>query len=154
VEMLNELGEINNCKQLLIDLHEQISYSKNSLERIKHEYVSMEEKLNSRAKDMTLCKQLEENGIFLSDLIRLRNKVLDIAEAISGSENHVVSPLHAYERFVRDVETQYCPKLGFEKKIQEVRASLHKTQQQLTLMSEYSRQGYVYTQIQRSLVVG
>ena len=101
---------------------------------------------------MEVYNELEHYGIFLSDLIFLRNKVVGIVQANTDSNNNyhqILTPSNAFKKLVRDIETQYDNKMGFEKKLQEVEVSLKMAQQEYrSFMQEYSKRHEVYDRVE------
>ena len=155
--IVRELGEIRNCKKILVNLRPQVSSSQISLARANDEYRAIEHKLASCAQEMAVYNQLEQYGIFLSDLIFLRNKVVEIVHAnIDSNINYqILTPSNAFKKFLKDVETQYDTKVGFERKLQETEASMKRTQQEnQSLMQEYSKRRDVYDRVEELIDMG
>ncbi len=157
--IIRELGEIKNCKQILVNLHQQVSSAQNSLAKTNDEYNAFELKLASCAQEMEVYNELEHYGIFLSDLIFLRNKVNEIMQANRDSNNNnnqqILTRSNAFKKFLKDVETQYDTKVGFERKLQEAEASLKRAQQEnQSLMQECSKRRDVYDRVEKLIDMG
>jgi multidrug efflux pump subunit AcrA (membrane-fusion protein) len=131
---------------MLVNLRQQVSSSQNSLARANAEYREIEHKLALCAEEMAVYNELEWHGIFLSDLIFLRNKDNEIAQANMESYNNyqILTPSNAFKKLLKDVETQYDPKVGFERDLQKAEALLKRAQQEnQSFMQEYSKKRYV-----------
>src|SRR5918994_1795162 len=57
--IVRELGEIRNCKKILVNLRQQVSSLQNSLARANDEYRATEHKLASCAQEMAVYNELE-----------------------------------------------------------------------------------------------
>jgi hypothetical protein len=140
-EIVNDLSEAKNLKLTLASLRQDVSRTQNYLDRVHHERDIAEENLALYIQQLEVYNELENNGIFLSDLIFLKDKVFEIAKA--------------FMKFRKDVETQYDSKLGFEKKVKEAEASLNRVHQDYdTLMPVYSKRRDVYDRVEELFELG
>jgi hypothetical protein len=139
-EIVKELAENKRFKQKLNGLRQEISRSESTLNGIKQQLRWMEKKRAMHEQEISVYNELEKNGIYLSDLIMLENKIFEVSTANEDNNNHPLPIRSAWARFVSDVLIQYDAKLGFERQIQEKREILAKLEQELQpLMSEYSK---------------
>ncbi len=155
--IVRELCEMRECKKMLVNLRQQVSSSQNSLARANAEYRAIEHKLALCAQEIAVYNELESHGIFLSDLIFLRNKVNEIAKANMDSYNNyqILTLSNAFKKLLKDVETQYDPKVGFERDLQKAEASLKRVQQEnQSFMQEYSKKRYVYDRVEELFEMG
>ena len=138
--IVKDLSEIKNLKLTSASLRQKVSRSQNHLDRVYHECDTAEQKLASCNQRLEVYNELENNGIYLSDLIFLRNKVVEIAKAHTDNNHQIFTPKAAFKKFLKDVDTQYDSKRGFERKLQEEEASLKRVHQEYdTFMLEYSK---------------
>lgn len=154
-EIVNDLSEAKNLKLTLASLRQDVSRTQNYLDRVHHERDIAEQKLALCIQQLEVYNELENNGIFLSDLIFLKDKVFETAKANMGNNQQILKPSAAFMKFRKDVETQYDSKLGFEKKLKEAEASLNRVHQDYdTLMPVYSKRRDVYDRVEELFELG
>ena len=124
-----KLSTIDNLQERQLKLQEKVAIEGQSLNHIINERVESEEKLSLRQMRLGLYDQLESMECGLKELSILRNIILEI----STSNN--INPHFAFKKFCSDIKDQYDPKIGLEKKVEEMNKSLKSAQQDFRRIS-------------------
>ncbi|HKR74870.1 MAG TPA: hypothetical protein VJR94_12260, partial [Candidatus Nitrosocosmicus sp.] len=106
-----------------------------SIEKIRKDTLKELESLEEREKylkqSLNALDELSREGFGLKELTQLKNTVYEIA--ISNDIDYYDVP----NKFLKDIETQYDCKLGFESKIIELKAQLKKLEEEEPRFKEY-----------------
>ncbi len=92
---------------------------------------SLEEREGYSRQSLNALQELRYAGYGLKELKQLNNTIIEIAVS-NGIEFY-----DAGKKFLKDVESQYDSKLGFEAKIKEVKAELKKLEEEVPEFKEY-----------------
>jgi hypothetical protein len=122
----NKLYSIEHLQKRENELRNSITLVEESLNNITKECSKHEQLLASHKIGLQLYSELEQNGIRLKELSSLRNLVVEI----SGCNNNL-PPYYAFTKFIKDIESQYDKKLGFERKLTDMDNQLRKSKQEL-----------------------
>ena len=95
------------------------------------EIESLEEREGYSRQSLGVLQELSYSGYGLKELKQLNNTIIEIAVS-NGIEFY-----DARKKFLKDVESQYDSKLGFEAKIKEVKAELKKLEEEAPEFKEY-----------------
>jgi hypothetical protein len=124
-----KLSAIDNLQDRQLKLQEKVAIEKQSLDHIINEQVEDEKKLSLCQMRLGLYDQLESMECGLKELTILRNTILEI------SKSNNIDPRLAFKKFCSDIKDQYDPKLGLEKKVEEMNKSLMGVRQEFRRIS-------------------
>lgn len=130
-EISQFLEALEGVKQLGFDPPTVVSRYRNFIEReagriaieeLRNEVNRLQEEVAVHSQVMKKYQELESMDFGLKELKQLANMVREIAEA------NTISPHYAIQKFLADVEEQYDEKLGFESKLESLKAEIQKYQ--------------------------
>lgn len=124
-----KLSTIDNLQERQLKLQENVASQEQRLNKTVLERVENEKRLSLCQMRLGLYDQLEGMECGLKELTMLRNTILEI------SESNNINPQFAFKKFCSDIEDQYDPKLGLEKRIEEMNKSLIDAQQEFRSIS-------------------
>lgn len=124
-EIINALAEVKKYSQTLCELRREVNIVQNTLNKTKNEVNKIEERRAAVSHELSIYYELEKNGIYLSHLITLRNKVIEMSLAKKNNGNGNFTPTSCWGKFVTDMQIQYDVKLGFERKLRKMKEMLY-----------------------------
>ena len=128
VKEYKHLESLRNEMKAIQGIVDSIVHTRdNLLEKIE----SLEEREGYSRQSLDTLQELSYSGYGLKELKQLNNTIIEIAVA-NGIEYY-----DAGKKFLKDVESQYDSKLGFEAKIKEVKAELKKLEDEVPEYREY-----------------
>ena len=127
----NPLQIVKEYKQIesLRDEKDTIQGTVESIEKTRDELLrkieSLEERENYSRQSLDILLELRQSGFGLKELRQLKNTVIEISIANN------ISWFDAGRKLVKDIESQYDDKLGFESRINEIKVELEKLEDEV-----------------------
>jgi outer membrane murein-binding lipoprotein Lpp len=147
--MTAKLFAIDNLLAKHQKLQDNVATEEQRLNEVIRYRMEGEQRLSVCQQRLGLYYQLENLECGLKELTLLRNTIFEI------SSNNDIQPLSAFKKFLKDIETQYDVKLGFEEHIEETKKSLKSKQEELHSLSlECSKVKHVYDKLNELLQNG
>lgn len=124
-KILSEYKIINSLRNEIKRIRDEIQSNSLKKDNILKKITSLEDRSNYYQQTIKIYEELNKEGLGLSELKRLNYLVMESAYA-NGLEVR-----DAIKNFLKDVEDNYDNKLGFEKKISELKSEMKKLEQQV-----------------------
>lgn len=124
-KILSEYKIIKSLRNEIKRIRDEIQSNTLKRDNILKEITSLEDRSNYYQQTIKIYEELNKEGLGLSELKRLNYLVMELAYA-NGLEVR-----DAIKNFLKDVEDNYDNKLGFEKKINELKSEMKKLEQQV-----------------------
>ena len=125
-EVVNAFSDAELLRVAAQDLRETIQSMESKRNELNRECSSAQVTLSFQVQTINMYKSLEGMGFGLKELKILWYTIKEIAAANNISEDE------SLEKFYKDIEEQYDDKLGFESKVENLRAEANRLNQQLT----------------------
>jgi hypothetical protein len=129
-KVIREFSDYESVETQRKMLQDSVKMLQNELNHLSQKCSSLENTVNSHEQIISIFKELEGMGFGLEELKLLWNTINEIAVA-----NNI--PLNeAQRKFFKGVEEQYDKKLGFESKVQNLKAEVNKLTQEKKRLHE------------------
>ncbi len=130
-QIVKEYKQLESLRYEMKDLQGIVDSIVHTRDNLLKEIESLEERKSYSRQSMDALQELNYAGYGLKELKQLNNTIIEIAVS-NGIEFY-----DAGKKFLKDVESQYDSKLGFEVKIKEVKTELKKLEDEVPEYREY-----------------
>jgi hypothetical protein len=130
-KILVEYRHIDSLRNELVLVQDQVNNSKVTRDQLNEEISSLEERGNYYRQTIHTFKELQNNGFGLKELKHLNNTLMESALA------NDLSVKDSGKKFLIDLDNQYDNKLGFEKKVQELKNQMKDLENQIPGYKQY-----------------
>ncbi len=130
-KILTEYRHINSLRNELVLTQNQVDKNMATKDKLIKEISSLEEQENYYSQTINTLAELQNNGFGLKELKQLNNTVMESALANNLSVKASV------KKFFIDLDNQYDNKLGFEKKVEELKIQIKEIEKQIPGYKQY-----------------
>jgi hypothetical protein len=130
-KILTEYRHINSLRNELVLTQNQVDKNMATKDKLIKEISSLEEQENYYRQTINTLAELQNNGLGLKELKQLNNTVMESALANNLSVKASV------KKFFIDLDNQYDNKLGFEKKVEELKIQIKEIEKQIPGYKQY-----------------
>ena len=131
IKILTEYRNISSLRNDVEITQNQVDTNKATRDALVLEVASLEESKNYNKQAINTFNELEKIGIGLKELKELSNIIMESAFANKFSVKDAV------KKFFIDLEKQYDNKLGFEKKVEELKSQMKEIEYQIPGYKQY-----------------
>jgi hypothetical protein len=120
--IIEKVSNLMNLERDQKSLEESVKSLNEKVQELKQKCSNLEQEESAHSYSISIYKDLKKMGMGIKQLKLLVNTVAEIATA------NIISQDQATEKFFSDVQHQYDDKLGFEKKLQNLKSEIDKNE--------------------------